>query len=123
MLKPPETLHELLALALADYDIISQRPDYVIDMSRWHSPRIKGRICHVCLAGCVIANTLQYTKDMHVNPNDVDEMWAEALEYLDDLRTGVIPLIWKRFPVRQYPNPNWRSDMQHLLEYLQLQDL
>ena len=123
MTKPPETLHELLALALADYDIISQRPGYVIDMMSWHAPKDKERTCHVCLAGCVIARTLQYDKDICAIPDDFDENWAEALEYLDDLRLGIIPLIWKRFPVRQHPNPNWRSDMQHLLEYLQLRGL
>lgn len=110
MTKPPETLHELLALALADYDIVSQQPGYAINMNSWHTPKDKERTCHVCLAGCVIARTLQYDKDT-------------CAEFLDDLRAGIIPLIWERFPVRQYPNPNWRGDMQHLLEYLQLQDL
>lgn len=49
------TLHELLALALDDFEIILKDDRYQINMNVWYLAMPKQK-CAVCLAGAVIAN-------------------------------------------------------------------
>lgn len=125
MKNPPTKHHELLALALTDYDAIAKNPRYEIDMCYWHVPTGK-TTCSVCLAGCVMANSLDAVPDHIFDPGDFSAAWCKALTILNDLREGRLGWDWSKvYPVtlHHHNRTQWRIDMQHLLEYLQLQDL
>lgn len=126
MKEPPSKLHELLALALGDYDVIKNDPRYQIDMGSWHCYDAEDKICYLCLAGCVIAKTLEYSHTMCVYTLDVSDRWINASAYLNNLREGVNPYSFRfMFTVTDYIlDPiRWRTDMRHFLEYLQLENL
>ena len=55
----PRTPSKLIRLALADLRKVEQDPRYKIDMRVWHSWDKKEQRCCVCLAGAVIAQTLE----------------------------------------------------------------
>ena len=125
MKNPPTKLHELLALALTDHDTIAKNPRYEIDMNYWHVPKGK-TTCNVCLAGCVMVNSLDAVHNQLFYPNDFSAAWSAALMILNDLREGRLGRgLPKVYPVtlHHHNRTQWRIDMQHLLEYLQLQDL
>lgn len=48
------TLHELLALAIGDFEKVIANPRYSINLNVWHEPLDNGK-CQVCLAGSVMA--------------------------------------------------------------------
>lgn len=84
------TLHELLALALDDFEKVLGNDRYRVNMNVAHLPR--GSRCSVCLAGALIANTL--------GRNPEEEVWLDdeafsrevvnRLEAIDHLRLGQI---------------------------------
>jgi len=124
---PPDTMHGLLAMALKDYDIVVQNPLYRIDMDSWHRPTVDSdgaSRCMVCLAGCVMSATHNTPFMDSANPYEFSDEWESAFETLDVLRRGVIGFDIV-YPVPYWGDSlsQWRQDMQHFLEYLQLQDL
>ena len=52
----PDKPSELIRLALADLRKCEADPRYLIDMAQWHRP-VTSELCHVCLAGAVMART------------------------------------------------------------------
>lgn len=133
----PDKLHELLALALADFDIISKTPGYEVDMSSWHEADSNTGKCAVCLAGAVMANTLKVQKHISMSINDVyDSNLATKLRTLDSLRGGYVndalaALRREQTADFSYPEPEayhynplqWRKDMDRLLAWLKKRDL
>ena len=65
----PDTLHELLDVALKDIDEVYKDPGYEVDMGRWHQTGADG-VCYVCFAGAVIAKTLKVDKSVHITQPD-----------------------------------------------------
>lgn len=126
MTEPPSKLHELLALALDDYDVISIDSRYRIYMGFWHLYDKNSKVCYVCLAGCVIARTFKFPHTLRADPLDMQGQWTNALAYLNNLREGINPFtFFQMFTIsdhQAYPEA-WRTDMQHFLEYLQLENL
>lgn len=94
--RPPEKLSDLIALAIADarrLDRTLYRPFSEV----WHESQ--DSICHICLAGCVIAATLEAPqievaiRDLSETDEDrpaqiASEEWRQALEALDHARRG-----------------------------------
>lgn len=83
---PPTTLSALLRMAMDDYYVIKETPGYVIDMRRWH--KWKDDICYVCLAGCVMANTLKLAREDGGEHLVCNSPWTKALDAVNSLRTG-----------------------------------
>ena len=95
---PPKKLSELLALAIADVARLD-RQRYTPLWSTWHRPRPTGQKCMICLAGAVIAGTLECAADRIVDIASTDtadpqsvtithQGWMPALRALDWAREG-----------------------------------
>ena len=60
-------LSMLLNLALNDFELVREDPDYAIDMRIWHK-EVKGKKqCVVCLVGSVLAKTFKFHRESIVN--------------------------------------------------------
>ena len=102
----PDTMHELLALAIADAEKLDRRK-YRPDSSKWHAPDsklecsgdpISSGFCEVCLAGAVIAGTLKCDPVDNMYPSQYDEEgYREKLTALDAMRTGSFILAYDFF--------------------------
>ena len=86
-----ETLHELLEIAIQDFQKILLHDDYQPNMNNWHlgSGASHGR-CEVCLAGSVIAMSLNMPAKKTYSPSDFNEDIGRRLEALNELRLGYI---------------------------------
>ena len=82
----PDTLGELALLALDDAEIIKRNPLYTIDMETWHAPSATDDVCKVCLAGCVIAQTMQRPRLNEYDPEEFSFDLKHKLFALDNFR-------------------------------------
>lgn len=82
----PSEPSELLMLALMDLEKIENTPGYVIDMGMWHEPR--GGFCHVCLAGAVLAETLNKPMNWDFDHFSMTTELHSKLNAINNLRTG-----------------------------------
>jgi len=84
MKKPPKKLSDLIELAIADLEKVREDDRYTIDMGHWHTVNIS--TCKVCLAGCVMAKSLNADiKDDHSDISFGDN-WDGAFLALDHIR-------------------------------------
>ncbi len=89
------TLHELLALAIGDFEKVIANPKYSINLSDWHAPLANGK-CSVCLAGSVMAMHLGTKPDVDRTASVVGDSEFETSEIsarmhaLNALRRGGI---------------------------------
>lgn len=88
------TLHELLALALDDFEKALGDPKYGVGMGYWHNPGLIDRqpeVCTVCLAGSVVAKTLGADPTRAVDPEeDFGGAIRRRLLALNCLREGFV---------------------------------
>ena len=84
----PDKASDLIDLALDDLEKCEKDPRYKIDMKEWHT--LYGQTCLVCLAGSVMAQTLQVQLDFTFCENRLDKNTEEKLDGLDWFRTGGI---------------------------------
>lgn len=82
----PNTLNGLLAVAVSDAKSINRRL-YVPHFGYWHEPEVDGR-CGVCLAGCVIAGSLQHSRSSEVSFRHLQPPVRNKIEALDKMRIG-----------------------------------
>jgi hypothetical protein len=76
----PDKMSELLQIALNDLNTIKSDDTYVVDFKSYHTP--DDRKCRVCLAGCVIAITLNMDKSRDAHPSGYDRDTAHKLEFI-----------------------------------------
>lgn len=88
MITLPDLPSELLELALHDLGEIEKDPKYTIDMHDWHHKR--GGVCHVCLAGAVMATRLEVEPRQWLSPYDFEDPIANKLAALNELRLGEV---------------------------------
>lgn len=82
----PSKLSELLELAVRDALTCEAEPArYRLDMGSWHSPGRDG-VCHVCLAGAVLAQTLGVPAGKWVTWDSVEDQ-AELVA-INEMRIG-----------------------------------
>jgi hypothetical protein len=104
----PDKPSELILLALSDLEACEKDPNYKIDMYSWHSPTY-GKICLVCLAGSVMAQTLKAYSFQNLLPHDFSEEIAKKLTALNLFREGDVARglrelnIMKKFRFRKIP--------------------
>jgi hypothetical protein len=141
----PDKPSELLEVALHDLELVEQNPLYEIDMSKWHSAgqtskRFENGIvvetntpCEVCLAGSVLAMSLEIPRDTYVDPCDLgDQVLHNKLLAIDQLRRGEIDEALDRLSIEQpdllpdnvnvvdyvYDKERFKSDIRKLIELL-----
>lgn len=90
---PPSKPSELIRLALRDLKAVERSKNYVINMHSWHEPDETAGVCHVCLAGAVMARSLKAERGSDLTPSEmmhagVSPAWHARLVALDDLRNG-----------------------------------
>jgi len=92
MAKLPEIVFKkpskLIRLALNDLAKVERSKSYSIYMGAWHTPI--GPNCAVCLAGAVMAKTLETPISNEVGPLSFDVRTRYALEAIDDFRCGSV---------------------------------
>ena len=98
MNKLPDLPSELIKLALEDLIIIEADPEYEVDMTDWHAPNSRGH-CFVCLAGAVMANTLDTSRYEDVVPGEFDEDTRRKLLALNSFRMGYIHIRLKELGI------------------------
>jgi len=81
----PDKPSELIRLALADLALCAADPNYAIDMGQWHMP--DHGVCQVCLAGAVMAKSLNASRAAELYPEDFPEN-RQKIKSLDDFRDG-----------------------------------
>lgn len=98
----PNTLHELIVLAVKDMKLTEKDKKYYILMSTWHQspnsftvqsqineldqPRLKKAECVVCMAGCVMAQTLGVRLLDYATPAVFGDSRKRKLVALDSVR-------------------------------------
>ena len=134
-MKLPDKPSELLRLALEDEEKCHNSPDYIVDMEIWHRP-LSGK-CTVCLAGAVMAQTLESNKTMMLSPAKFDQDTYSKLHALDYFRSGYIDDglncldIYKpeggllsKVPVNNYKGRDyWLKDMNKIVQMLEEYEL
>lgn len=85
----PDKPSELIRLALNDLAKCEANPKYKIDMRVWHHSR--NGTCSVCLAGSVMAQTLNTSDFVTLVPSDFREE-RNKLAGLNEFRCGFIIL-------------------------------
>jgi hypothetical protein len=85
--KLPRVLSKLLRLALKDLRVVENMPGVQVCMGVWHDYNNRNKVCSMCLAGAVMAQTLK-VKTTHSCTPDSFEVNKLALEAVDYLRTG-----------------------------------
>ena len=87
----PNKPSDLIIVALADLEKVEANPNYVIQMDTWHMPSDDGR-CVVCLAGSVIASTLNHDRFKTGHPGDFSGAIPDKLDALNDFRSGYLQI-------------------------------
>ena len=99
----PNKLSDLLELAVRDARACEADPRYLLDMGKWHVPKGNG-VCQVCMAGAVIAKTIQLSPDTAAelfsdeSAGRVPVVYSEYLPLtaINDMRTGEFRDAWSK---------------------------
>ena len=131
----PDKPSQLLRRALRDLETVEKSPHYRIQMDNWHRPAYGG-VCEVCLAGSVIANSLEWDRKERVIPNmsdpePLDEFLTKKIYAIDSFRCGDIREAlqrlggdydrWADIEVHDYhDNPDlFKRDMRNIARLLE----
>lgn len=113
-------LHELLGLAIADFELILVDPKYDVDFGYWHdSIENDGDRCNVCLAGSIMVRT--YKAPPNQEPDHLGVNTGRRLHTVDMLRQGRIRDALQEFaaaPVRltwsqHFLDKKWRKRLRY----------
>ena len=101
----PDKPSELIRLALEDLRKAEADPRYTVNMNVWHEEQLDGearRTCSVCLAGAVMAGTLEKSPFDVLEPENCGRHQSK-LKALNQFRMGelhaglsLIPIVWER---------------------------
>ncbi len=85
------TLHEILAVAIADMKLGLEDEAVDFNMEHWHRPNGKG-VCVICVAGAVIHYSLAeiLTRRAFLSPSSFRQEIRYRLFAINDLRSGSI---------------------------------
>lgn len=87
----PDKPSDLIRLAMLDLAKVEADPFYKVDMSDWHNGgRRNHPVCHVCLAGAVMARSLKTPFEADITPAHFDGDIPDKLAALDEFRQGEI---------------------------------
>ena len=83
----PDNLVDLIDVALKDMKAVKADPKYCFDVSRWHKPSPHS-VCYVCVAGAVMAKSLNCHTNENLCPHDFELQDSRKLFLLDRIRQG-----------------------------------
>lgn len=81
-------LSGVLELALKDLELVGKDKSYRVNFGAWHTTNERSKLCHVCLAGAVIAKTLKCPPYITTYPSSFTNKAQKRLHALNDVRTG-----------------------------------
>ena len=84
--KLPDKMYQLLRLALSDLDKCNKDKSYRLCMGNWHIPDVLDDVCHVCMAGAVMAKTLNADKNKVLRLEDFKGLTRTKLRAIDYIR-------------------------------------
>ena len=130
----PDKLSDLIEVALRDLEAVENDERYTVNMDWWHRP---GDTCLVCLAGSVMAKSLDVSPDRTRYPNDFDDRTEAKLDVLNWARLGDVDYALYHLDVPQssYTSFNrsvvdyqddpeqFKADMREIVAVLKEQDL
>lgn len=87
--KLPKKLSALLRLAVRDAKACEKAPNYKLVMRDWHFPNKTEKVCQVCMAGAVMANTLRVPWGRIMGPHAFNRE-AAALYAINSMRNGFL---------------------------------
>jgi hypothetical protein len=85
-------LIELLETAYRDMMLVKQDSRYIFDPDAFHI--VEGDKCHVCIAGSIMAKTLNCDISKHLYPRDMGTEWCNKLELIDAIRADNVRIIY-----------------------------
>lgn len=91
MKHPPDKQWQLLELAYADLKSVEMDPTYRVDMMVFHAKNPWYPECLVCMAGAVMARTLQVPINTITTPSDFASGWKAALYNISNVALGDPP--------------------------------
>lgn len=89
----PNTLHELLEVALQELEQVEKLPDHQVEMRSWYAVFNEGdkSVCQVCLAGAALRKLLPTQMSaVNIHPGMLCDSLKWKLEALNALRHGHI---------------------------------
>lgn len=93
MVALPNKPSALIRVALRDLRLCEEDTGYLINMGRWHTPGYASvGICEVCLAGSVMAQTLDVDRTEHEHPLSFPRATKTRLYALNLLRVGYVEM-------------------------------
>jgi hypothetical protein len=120
----PDKTSELLEVALRDLEACEADPKYRVAMHTWHHYLTPEDVCLVCLAGAVMAKSLDVAYNHTRNPTFVgDEATRRKLFLLENLRDPSCSLnrdavtIFSQFRCPTYQHENFKPYLRALIEY------
>lgn len=92
----PNKPSELIRIALTDLQSCVADPEYyIINMDTWHEP-VKNGKCEVCMAGAVMAKTLNIDRERREFPSSLGSKFSSKLCAIDYFRGGYVGLAFMR---------------------------
>ena len=107
----PKTLNGLLGVAVSDAKSLS-RELYIPHFAYWHRPHI-GQRCEVCLAGSLIAGSLECNRNYNVLVHMLDETLKAKVEALNAMRRGDFTNAY-RILYNRRPSPRTHTRLDEL---------
>jgi hypothetical protein len=116
--KFPDKFSAAIRMALRDLEAAENTPGYVVDMGKWYENQsfTGNPVCHVCLAGAVIARAGQCS--IVVVPGHFDYDIEKKLQALDSIRSGNLAMalcVWHHS--LSYKAPARIPRHRHVAEY------
>lgn len=130
MNKLPDKPSALIRLAMADLEAVERDGRYVVHMETWHIAYENK--CSVCLAGAVMAKTLETDSKLTTSPLAMGNDICKKLSALDSFRNGHIaagleqmdiePIekLWSWNVCSYHTNPTeFKEDMSEMADMLE----
>ena len=86
----PDEPSELLALALSDLEKVERSSEYQVSMMDWHAPTTEAGVCNACMAGAVMAKTLEVNRFEEYLPSDFGTDTENKLFSINRFRKGCL---------------------------------
>ena len=81
-----QSLSELLTVVVADLKAVLSNPKYKLNVKVWHGKEYDSDVCSVCVAGSVMAGTLQSEADLDLSPPCFDRPTTDRLLLINQIR-------------------------------------
>jgi len=112
MTKLPDSVGDLIRLAIKDLETCEANPEYEIDMKDWHHYDEGTNKCYVCLAGSVMAQSLNTWSKVTVTRRHFQAEIDDKLNMLDVCRDLTPHISVSGYDQRSYLYTNYVDMME-----------